>query len=73
MRLTTLTPKTSPERASVPLDREIDPEEFRKGTAGVFGLGDTAADNRPWYKRWYVWVLPAAVLFGVLIVGVTAR
>ena len=57
----------------MPLDREIDPEEFRKESAGVFGLGDNAADNRPWYKRWYVWVLPAAVLFGVIIVGVTAR
>ena len=56
----------------MPLDREIDPEEFLKETNGIFGLGDTSADQRPWFKRWYVWVLPAAVLFGVIVVGVVA-
>jgi hypothetical protein len=57
----------------MPLDREIDPEEFRKLTNAGFGAGDDPDSQRPWYTRWYVWVLPAAVLFGVLIVGVTAR
>jgi hypothetical protein len=57
----------------MPLDREIDPEEFRKETNGVFGLGDVSSDERPWFKRWYVWVLPAAVLLGFLTFGAVVR
>ncbi|MEY4970278.1 MAG: hypothetical protein RLZZ277_509 [Actinomycetota bacterium] len=28
------------------------------------GLGDS---NKPWNKRWYIWVLPPAVLLGGLL------
>ena len=24
-------------------------------------------DESPWYSRWYVWVLPALVIIGVLV------
>jgi hypothetical protein len=57
----------------MPLDREIDPEEFRELTNAGFGAGADPEDQRAWYKRWYVWVFPAAVVFGLLIVGVVSR
>lgn len=34
---------------------------------GANGFGDRKDDESPWYKRWYVWVLPAAVIIGILV------
>ena len=51
----------------MPLDREIDPEEFERQKAGVFGFGDQSKNESPWFSRWYVWVLSGAVLIGVIV------
>lgn len=51
----------------MPLNREVDPEQFRRDAEGVFGLGNTTHDETPWFKRWYVWVLPGLVLIGVIV------
>jgi hypothetical protein len=51
----------------MPLEREIDPEEFERQKTGVFGFGDQRQNESPWFTRWYVWVLTAAVLIGVVV------
>ena len=38
-------------------------------SAGVNSLADQVGNSKPWYQRWYVWVLPALVGFGALIFG----
>lgn len=57
----------------MPLDREIDPEEFERQKAGFFGFGDQTKNEKAWFKRWYVWVLPAAVLLGLCVALFTTR
>ena len=34
---------------------------------GVNDFAEQANNPKPWYQRWYVWVLPALVIFGVVV------
>lgn len=44
---------------------------FPSNVPGVNGLGDERNNSSKWYTRWYVWVLPALVLFGVIVAALT--
>ena len=37
------------------------------GPAGANSLADQKDNATPWFKRWYVWLLPLAVLGGVIL------
>ena len=34
---------------------------------GANDFHDRQNDTTPWYRRWYVWVLPGAVIIGALV------
>ena len=51
----------------MPLDREIDPEEFERQKAGVFGFGDQRNNQSRWYTRWYVWLLAGTVIISAVV------
>lgn len=34
---------------------------------GVNSLGDQTENATPWFKRWYVWVLPLGVIIGAIV------
>ncbi len=34
---------------------------------GVNSLGEQSESTTPWFKRWYVWILPLSVVIGALI------
>jgi hypothetical protein len=48
-----------------PRDNEPDPR-YPDRVPGINSFGDPTKNDKPWFKRWYVWLLPAAVLFGVV-------